>query len=45
MLALQLRSGLLIAVPIPEQDTADGDIIEQAIQQAVDESRYGGTTW
>ncbi|KAI0207404.1 Pseudouridine-metabolizing bifunctional protein C1861.05 [Lamellibrachia satsuma] len=38
MLSLRLKSGLLISVPIPEQDMADGDIIEQAVQQAVDES-------
>lgn len=37
-----LGSGLLIAVPIPEAHTASGQVIEDAIQQAVTEARSNG---
>ncbi|KAG9302302.1 hypothetical protein G9A89_008793 [Geosiphon pyriformis] len=36
---LQLQSGIVIAVPIPEQDSADAKIIQQAIDNALVEAR------
>ena len=38
-LSLGLGSGILIAVPIPEEFAADGEVIEGAIQKAVTEAR------
>lgn len=38
-LSLGLRSGLLLAVPIPEEHAAAGQQIEEAIQAAVTEAR------
>ena len=41
---LGLQSGLLVAVPIPEQEAAAGERIETAIQQAVGEAASAGVT-
>ncbi|KAM4618493.1 uncharacterized protein ACJ7VT_007871 [Polymixia lowei] len=41
-LSLGLRSGLLLAVPIPEEHAAVGQQIEEAIQSAVVEARSKG---
>ena len=41
-LSLGLQSGLLIAVPICEEHAAVGQQIDDAIQTAVAEARYGG---
>ncbi|XP_070612428.1 uncharacterized protein [Erythrolamprus reginae] len=38
-LNLKLGSGVLIAVPCPTHETASGQLIEEAIQQALDEAR------
>ncbi|KAL8222094.1 UNVERIFIED_CONTAM: hypothetical protein K2H54_074916 [Gekko kuhli] len=38
-LALQLGSGVLIAVPCPEEEAASGQLIGEATQQALWESR------
>ncbi|XP_052089369.1 uncharacterized protein LOC127726068 [Mytilus californianus] len=38
-LRLGLQSGILIAVPIPQESSADGEIIEFAIQQALTEAK------
>ncbi|RXM29115.1 Pseudouridine-metabolizing bifunctional protein [Acipenser ruthenus] len=43
-LALGLGSGVLIAVPIPEEQAAVGQEIEEAIQRALTESREKGIT-
>ena len=37
-LDLSLRSGLVIGVPVPEQHSADGQMIEAAIQEALAEA-------
>jgi pseudouridine-5'-phosphate glycosidase len=37
-LAIDLQSGILISVPIPENAAANGEFVEQAIQKALDES-------
>ena len=37
-----LESGMLFAVPIPEEFAASGETIELAIQEAVELARYGG---
>ncbi|KAM0925616.1 hypothetical protein ACQ4PT_004070 [Festuca glaucescens] len=37
---MHLGSGILIAVPIPKQHSASGNIIESAIQQALKEAEY-----
>ena len=34
---LGLRSGIVVAVPIPEQYAASGERIEKAIQEAINE--------
>lgn len=39
-LSLDLQSGVLLAVPIPEEHAAAGQLIEEAIQAAVTEARY-----
>lgn len=39
-LLLGLQSGVLLAVPIPEEHAAAGQQIEEAIQAAVTEARY-----
>ena len=41
---LGLQNGLVLAVPIPKQDAADGSRIEQAIQQALKEADMFGIT-
>ncbi|KAM9311495.1 uncharacterized protein PAF06_009309 [Gastrophryne carolinensis] len=41
-LELRLGSGLLIAVPIPPEHAASGQIIEEVIQQALQEARLQG---
>ncbi|XP_076083091.1 uncharacterized protein LOC143054088 isoform X1 [Mytilus galloprovincialis] len=38
-LSLGLQSGILIAVPIPQESSADGEIIEDTIQQALNEAK------
>lgn len=38
---LELRSGLLVAVPIPASEEAEAARVEEAIQQALDEARTG----
>lgn len=38
--SLGLQSGVLLAVPIPEEHAAAGQQIEEAIQAAVAEVRY-----
>nr|XP_034983974.1 pseudouridine-metabolizing bifunctional protein C1861.05-like isoform X2 [Zootoca vivipara] len=43
-LNLQLGSGVLIAVPCPEDQAASGQLIEEAIQQALREAREKGIT-
>ncbi|XP_061494776.1 uncharacterized protein LOC133390349 isoform X2 [Rhineura floridana] len=43
-LTLQLGSGVLIAVPCPEDQAASGHLIEEAIQQALSEAREQGIT-
>ncbi|XP_020515446.2 uncharacterized protein zgc:136858 [Labrus bergylta] len=43
-LSLGLQSGVLIAVPIPEEHAAAGQQIEEAIQTAVTEARARGIT-
>lgn len=40
-LSLGLQSGVLLAVPIPEEHAASGQQIEDAIKVAVAEARYG----
>lgn len=40
MLSLDLQSGLLLTVPIPEEHAAAGQQIEEAIQTSVTEARY-----
>lgn len=39
-LSLGLQSGILLAVPIPEEHASAGKQIEEAIQAAVTEARY-----
>ncbi|XP_040201666.1 pseudouridine-metabolizing bifunctional protein C1861.05-like isoform X1 [Rana temporaria] len=41
-LELRVGSGVLIAVPIPPEHAASGEIIEEAIQQALEETRLQG---
>ncbi|KAM8974460.1 uncharacterized protein RCH25_019869 [Pelodytes ibericus] len=41
-LDLRLDSGVLIAVPIPPEHSASGQVIEEAIQQALTEARLQG---
>jgi len=36
---LQLGTGILIAVPIPQEHSTAGHIIESAIQKAIEEAR------
>jgi pseudouridine-5'-phosphate glycosidase len=36
---MKSKSGLLFGVPVPEELSADGDLIERAIQLALKESR------
>ncbi|TNN71704.1 CCR4-NOT transcription complex subunit 4 [Liparis tanakae] len=43
-LSLGLQSGVLLAVPIPEEHAAAGQLIEEAIQAAVAEARAKGIT-
>ncbi|XP_014792695.1 PREDICTED: pseudouridine-metabolizing bifunctional protein C1861.05-like isoform X2 [Calidris pugnax] len=43
-LGLGLSSGVLIAVPCPEERAASGQVIEEAIQQALSETRSKGIT-
>ncbi|KAJ8020473.1 Pseudouridine-metabolizing bifunctional protein C1861.05 [Holothuria leucospilota] len=43
-ISLGMNSGILIAVPIPEECSGDGDMIERAIQQAVIESEEASIT-
>ncbi|KAM6137596.1 uncharacterized protein FYW35_014046 [Pterocles gutturalis] len=43
-LGLGLSSGVLIAVPCPQERAASGQIIEEAIQQALSEARSKGIT-
>uniref|UniRef100_A0ACB8FMC5 Uncharacterized protein n=1 Tax=Sphaerodactylus townsendi TaxID=933632 RepID=A0ACB8FMC5_9SAUR len=44
-LALQLGSGVLIAVPCPEEEAVSGQLIEEAIQQALREARKCGHSY
>ena len=37
---LKLNSGILLAVPIPDESTASGREIDQAIVEALDKCRY-----
>jgi pseudouridine-5'-phosphate glycosidase len=39
-LGAELGSGMLFAVPIPEEFAASGEAIEAAIQAAVEEARF-----
>ncbi|XP_034390908.1 pseudouridine-metabolizing bifunctional protein C1861.05 [Cyclopterus lumpus] len=43
-LSLGLQSGVLLAVPIPEEHAAAGQLIEEAIQAALAEARAKGIT-
>ncbi|NWT36091.1 YOW5 protein, partial [Chroicocephalus maculipennis] len=43
-LGLGLSSGVLIAVPCPEERAASGQVMEEAIQQALSEARSKGIT-
>nr|XP_013803421.1 PREDICTED: pseudouridine-metabolizing bifunctional protein C1861.05-like [Apteryx mantelli mantelli] len=43
-LGLGLSSGVLIAVPCPHEQAASGQVIEEAIQQALSEARSKGIT-
>ncbi|NXY73863.1 YOW5 protein, partial [Glareola pratincola] len=43
-LGLGLSSGVLIAVPCPEERATSGQVIEEAIQQALNEARSKGIT-
>ncbi|XP_050771303.1 uncharacterized protein LOC127029625 [Gymnogyps californianus] len=43
-LGLGLSSGVLIAVPCPQERAASGQVIEEAIQQALSEARSKGIT-
>ncbi|XP_009820713.2 uncharacterized protein LOC104265083 [Gavia stellata] len=43
-LGLGLSSGVLIAVPCPQERAASGEVIEEAIQQALSEARSKGIT-
>ncbi|NXI52275.1 YOW5 protein, partial [Chloroceryle aenea] len=43
-LGLGLNSGVLIAVPCPQERAASGQVIEEAIQQALNEARSKGIT-
>ncbi|NXV12778.1 YOW5 protein, partial [Cepphus grylle] len=43
-LGLGLSSGVLIAVPCPKERAASGQVIEEAIQQALSEARSKGIT-
>ncbi|NXJ59633.1 YOW5 protein, partial [Rostratula benghalensis] len=43
-LGLGLSSGVLIAVPCPEERAASGQVIEEAIRQALNEARSKGIT-
>ncbi|RLW01861.1 hypothetical protein DV515_00007772, partial [Chloebia gouldiae] len=43
-LGLGLSSGVLIAVPCPQERAADGQAIEEAIQQALSQARSKGIT-
>lgn len=36
---LNLKTGILIAVPIPNEHSASGNLIESAIQRAIKEAR------
>ena len=38
-LGLGLQSGMLVAVPIPDQHEAEGSAIQAAIDQALEEAR------
>lgn len=38
-LTLNLGSGMLIAVPIPKEYAASGNLIESAIQRALEEAK------
>lgn len=42
-LSLGLQSGVLLAVPIPEEHSASGQQVEEAIQTALEEARYGNS--
>lgn len=42
-LSLGLQGGVLLAVPVPEEHAAAGQQIEEAVQAAVAEARYGET--
>lgn len=44
-LSLGLQSGILLAVPIPEEHAAAGQLIEEAVQAAVTEARYRESLW
>lgn len=44
-LSLGLQSGILLAVPIPDEHAAVGQEIEEAIQAAVTEARYRESMW
>lgn len=39
---LQLGTGLLLAVPIPEQYAAEGAVIQQAIEESLSEAEQRG---
>lgn len=41
---LNLKTGILIAVPIPNEHSASGNLIESAIQRAIKEARDSGIT-
>lgn len=41
---LKLTNGALFAVPIPEKDQADGQLIQAAIEQAISESEANGVS-
>lgn len=40
MLSLGLQSGVLLAVPIPEEHAADGELTQRAIRTALAQARY-----
>ena len=39
---LGLGSGMVLAVPIPKEAAAEGEVVEKAIQQALDEADSRG---
>lgn len=43
--ALDLQSGMVIAVPIPEREAAQAEPTTKAINQALQEAQYGLVVW